>query len=422
MAPSTVFRWLRFSGRYEAFTRAWAAAVGSPLWPCQAARVNRASGVGVSPSVAGDALPDELRDAGRKSALRLRQTATGHEQRSAVVTALSDLGLQEEADRLEERLASAPVPATAPGAYGHGAYGHSARQVTPNGTDRIEKLLSEDRRDDALRLALREINAVGQNLATGNNYILQHGTTQTLRSLITTHGLTEDLIALADPGDDARGKRALNFGLMLEALDENDRAAAAYRKTLAVRPDPAAAARLIVLELTQGNPSQAAEALALVPQRQQPQLVLLLQNSLQQNSHDRPQFARNAALAAAQWIETADDPATLNAGWVSAIFWTLPQQQYNNNNGSFPHLYDRDAWAAIDAASEDTPHRTSENLTERLAAHDRLATALLANPAAAPDAAARLALSAELRHRPLDDLIETITTAVTVKPPRGAVG
>ena len=38
---------------------------------------------------AGDALPDELRDAGRKSALRLRQTATGHEQRSAVVTALS---------------------------------------------------------------------------------------------------------------------------------------------------------------------------------------------------------------------------------------------------------------------------------------------------------------------------------------------
>jgi len=204
--------------------------------------------------------------AARKSALRLRQTATGHEQRSAVVTALSDLGLQEEADRLEERLASALVPPTAPGAYGH-----SARQVTPNGTDRIEKLLSEDRRDDALRLALREINAVGQNLATGNHYILQHGTTQTLRSLITTHGLTEDLIALADPGDDARGKRALNFGLMLEALDENDRAAAAYRKTLAVRPDPAAAARLIVLELTQGNPSQAAEALALVPQRQQPQ-------------------------------------------------------------------------------------------------------------------------------------------------------
>ncbi|MEM6853032.1 MAG: tetratricopeptide repeat protein [Planctomycetota bacterium] len=406
---TTLAAWQGTQGEPEA---AAATLAKASYLPMSRAERTALDGAIVAYALTIDQPDDNVKSVAQKSALRLRQSASSFEERTAVVEALGHLGLQEEADRLEERLANAPAQATTN--FNHGG---GFRQLT--GTDRIETLLADERRDDALRLALREVTNLGQNLANGNSWALQQDDAQQLISLIKNRHLTEDLIALADPGENARGQRAVNYGLILEALGENERAVEAYRNTLAQKSNPGVAVRLVLAELNLGNAEGVASAFAAVPERDQPQFGMLLQNTINQSMHNNPDMGLTLAEAVTRWINDAPAPEKLSLNWLYSLWESLTQQQWNNDRA--PHLYNTSAWADIIAAPDDEPADHADNLRERLKAHDDLATAMLKVPSAAPEAAARLALSAELRGQPLDDLIDPLFAALTAEQPRGGL-
>ncbi|MEM9881327.1 MAG: tetratricopeptide repeat protein [Planctomycetota bacterium] len=373
---------------------------------------------------AGEPENPELFAAARRSALRLRATAATYEQRAAVVDALASLGLEEEADKMEARLAAAPV-APSPGNFRPAA---AATVTSP--VERIRTALNEGRRDDALRLAKRQAEALGQNLAQGNAWVLRQNETAELRRLLSSRGLTAELIADADPGPDAPPRRLTQFGHLLEVLEDTDGAAEAYRAASRERGDPTSVARLVLIEVQRQDPEAAAAALAVVEPRRVAALHQFLQNASHSVSHEDPSFGTNLALTHAIWLEGLDDEdvTTLQVPWLTTVWWGLMQQMWVNGE-QVPSLYSRTAWkkrvedTSVDPDPDPDPDTdTVYPLTQRAEAHDRLARACLRLPSAAPDAAARLVLLAELRGQPLTPLIDTLAAALRLERKAAAFG
>ncbi len=358
-----------------------------------------------------DDLSDEIKSSAQRAALRLRQSAVTYEDRSAVVEALEDLGLEEEAERMEERLASAPSSQTS-------MVRGFVQTRSLSGTDRIRDLLAEGRREDAVKLAHREVQTLAQNMMGGNVWMLQNSDARNLLNMVRSRDMVDEVIAEADPGSQARGQRRVMFGVVLEVLDQTDRAAEVYRASLADRPDAGAASQLFMIELKRDDPAAAAAVLSALPSR----MMASIGNQLVQQFHYRanndPLFVLSLAEAAALWIEASDDPESLPANWTTNLWhWLTNNQHYSGR--SLPHLYNAKARANDDAKSK--PIFDVDLQQKRLVAHDRLAGALLRIPSVAPDAAARLALSAELRGQPLEEYIGHIETALQHKPSRGGV-
>ena len=354
-------------------------------------------------------LDEAQTEAARRSALRLRRSAVTAEDQSAVIDALASLGLGEEAERMEDRIANAPAAPISAGAFSHGG-------GTPAGPpDRVSDLLDEGRRDDAVRLALREVRNLVTNLNSGNRWILQHGDGPELLKLLQRRGLTEEVIAAADPGPDARGRRRVEFAGLLEVLDETERATDLYRAAVEERPDATSVARLATAEFRAGDAEAAAETLARCPERERLQLGQLLMQEMNNNMGHQgdPALLRTAADATARWMEAAEEPKKLVALWISSLFHGLSQPIWRQQADNGPALYDREAWARVTGRSDETAEDVFEG---RVAAHDRLARAALRTPAHAPDAAARLALTAELSGEPIDPLIDEIEAALLADP------
>ena len=380
---------------------------------------------------AGDDLDEDTESSAQRAALRLRQSAATYEQRTAVVEALADLGLEEEAERMEERLASASPASTSMPRY----VGHQSL----SGTERIRDLLAEDRREDAVKMAYREVNTLAQNVSTGNAWMLQNSDAQSLLTLVRSRDMVEEIIAEADPGRNIRGQRGVMFGVVLELLDQQDRAIELYRRIMADRPDPGAALQLFMIEVQREDPAAAAAVLSELSPRMSAQVNNQLMQQIHFRANDDPGFILGLAEAAALWIEASDEPSALPVNWTANLWhWVASRQYYSGRQ--LPHLYDTEAWAQVaahhtpdSAGHADTPDTSDappadDSLPEpdfnvelqrnRMTAHDRLARALLRIPSLAPDAAARLALSAELRGESLEGPADQLQAAIQLKPSR----
>ncbi|MEM8737104.1 MAG: tetratricopeptide repeat protein [Planctomycetota bacterium] len=421
---STLDAWLvraAWDGQRGEPSRAMNALVRASYLPMSRGDRTRVDGATVAYAITiGDALSDDARSAAQRAALRLRQSAITFEERSVVIEALAALGLDEEAERMEERLVAAPS-GSASGVFSRGRGG-----VTGPGTERIGDLLVEGRRGDAVKLAARAVAGFAQQLAQGNSWVLQQHDAEELLALLETRGLTEDVIAEADPGDTARGQRRVMFGLTLEVLGEIDRAAQVYRATLDQRPDPGAAIRLFQLEAERGEVEAAADALAAVPTRMLTPVVNQLTQQISHHPNNGPRRPIRFAQATALWLEKMEDPAAVPVAWTAQLFETLATSQHHNGE-SLPHLYDAEAapkfftaLASGDPADEEDP-ALGYNLViqrERYDAHDRLARAQLQSPSTAPAAAARLMLTAQLRGEPVTPQIDVVEAALLLPPSR----
>lgn len=231
--------------------------------------------------------------------------------------------------------------------------------------------------------------------------------------MIEQRGLTDPIVAAADPGPDARGRRRTDFAGLLQLLGEEERALELYKVAVQERATAASVAALAMSQVRAGDAEAAAATLALCPEREFLQLGQTLQQSIRDALNDQEaDVVIAAAEATALWFESAEDPDKLAVGWLSTLWHALTWEQYKRNAANGPALYDRNAWAEVNRGDK----TEAEAFEGRLAAHDQLARASLRVPAYAKEGVARLALTAELAGEPLDALIDAVEAAVRTDP------
>ncbi len=179
-----------------------------------------------------------LADLGRAAALRLRRMPLQMEQREELITALDELGLEKEAERLEESQASQPMAS-----YSGARYYGSGTQ-----TSQIVQFLGDGKTDQAIRLIAREFTTIARN--ANANGAFDPDEHHDLRQVVSAFGLVDRVLAEVAPGQSTNLLKLSTHGYVCETFEKTDEALAVYRKVLARQPkNNAIRNRLLILTL-----------------------------------------------------------------------------------------------------------------------------------------------------------------------------
>ncbi len=317
----------------------------------------------------------------RRSALRLLQSRRSPAEQDMIVTALADLGHEDEAEQLRE---SVDQTATGRNPFIRHQYGGAS---TPGAADRFRDLVDDGRTDSAFRLAARELRPVAQGLLSGNTFITRQEGTQLLVAVIRSEGVEDDFIAFNRPADDANSRQWTLFAGMLDVLERTDEAIEAYTMALSdERPAIEIVARLVNLNVKALEPEAAAAAMARVDlDRDAGALVMVLSEGLSGSLEklDNRIAAAQAVAIFVEGLEEIPEDFYLNT---SFLYDGLARADFQGTS-NLPHMY---------ATNQSKADLQLEPNRRRWSAHDRLAEAMLRVPSASPDAFSRLLVSSEV--------------------------
>ena len=147
---------------------------------------------------------------GKRAALRLRKSTTTPQERQRLISALDDLGLQSEADRVASTAVAQPSKSRS---YSSG--GSVKSQIK-----QIEEALKKEEKDKAQRLALRELKSLIRQpyqYSTGSNQ-------KKLKELLENHDLIDWILQRMDPGESTSVRRRADYALALQLCGKTDKA------------------------------------------------------------------------------------------------------------------------------------------------------------------------------------------------------
>lgn len=328
---------------------------------------------------------DSSLEIGRKAALRLRRANLQSEQRLQLVAALEQLGLSDEAEKLETSTA-----ATLGGPSGGRPYARAAVQ-----TDRASKLLGEGKRDQALRLLVNDVSAQARFALMGNNPYGSDSELQRLARLIRSHNLTEDVLAKLDPGESGNELRLGQFGVACEALGKGDEARDAYEAVLAKNgKNDGVRIRLAMLLAEEDSAAAAAELRKINPRNMQQvgQQIVASLNGGDEDLREKIQAAQTVH----RYLQTLKNSDKIDLSWTTNLLDALGNPTYQRG-ASFPSLYARNV------VQEQLEGAVAEINQLRRKTHDELARTMLNIPQLAPEAFTRLLAANEAEGEVADE-------------------
>ena len=233
---------------------------------------------------------DTVMAAGREATLRLRRAMMNPDQRQRLLAAMEQLGLTEEAEKFERKIAAIPGQATQGNSFSGGAFGFGSGTGNQG---RIVKLISAGKKEQALKILARDLHQHSQNGLNGHSvFNMPQHTLQWLGQL-AGFGLPKELLAHVEPGEDTNYRTRSHWAFACEVLGQKEKAIAAYQKILQERPgENGIRLRLIALKL-ESDPEAAAELIKGVSQHS---LRLIANHLLSLLRQDAIPFAKRLAL------------------------------------------------------------------------------------------------------------------------------
>jgi len=261
--------------------------------------------------------------AGRDAALRLRHGTLQANHRTELARALDDLGLKQEAERLEESTTVARSSSSRVQLFGS----RSGSVRTP--TDRIRKLIDGGNQKAAAKLLGTEVLATVRQYA--GNPMNQSYTRQQYRRLrerVDKYGLIDEILASLDPKESTNHRRVAEYAAVLEAFDKRDQAVEAYTRALELRPrEDSYRVRLIAAEV-EAEQMEAAEARLKNFGRQGAGLLAIQALSSFQD-HNEPLKKRwQWTELALQLLEIEREKSQPELAWAATLRQTLANPQY----------------------------------------------------------------------------------------------
>ncbi|HRQ87941.1 MAG TPA: hypothetical protein PLA50_04040, partial [Bacteroidia bacterium] len=167
---------------------------------------------------------EALLAAGREAALRLRYGLVGPQHRGELTAALIELGLEGEAEQLQQKSVAKASPAITRTAV--------AATAPPDLYDRVKKLADDGKMEEAVKLATQNLRpalrAYGGSM--GGNVQLDYQLIQFLQRLNSQKPLLEEIKTAFDPGDPAAAEPSalLEWATFQLLLGEFEPALASY--------------------------------------------------------------------------------------------------------------------------------------------------------------------------------------------------
>ena len=325
--------------------------------------------------------PEELMASARAAAMRLQRSNLPHEQRLQLVTAFSDLGLTDEAEQLEDKLAG--QSSSAGMSYMSNPYGRSSG----SSTERLRDLVAEGKTDAAVRLLQTELTSLATQ-AVSLDY--QMYIDDELKQFETTVGalkLEKELLEKLNPGETTAARKWIAYGLAQELFGENETAIATYRRALRGRSnEEGTRLRIINLSLDEGA-ERVLEELKTVPEKSWERFVDALVRTASDQDLEQ-QLVIGTALA--EYLRS--EPETEYFDWAANFVETLAADQAlsersNLHRGS---LYVKDSASELKQKFEDAKPESAyrrllskrmELLEQRRQLHSSLCREMLKIPA-----------------------------------------
>lgn len=324
--------------------------------------------------------------AGREAALRLRYGLSSQNHRTELAVALETLGLEDEAEKLRDKATVATSRSS--------SFSPFRGQAAPGLDDRVKKLVTDGKVEEATRLTLQNLRPTLKHMASGKvGGNIDYNLLQFVRTISRDATILPALVKELDPGDRsvAKAEALFEWGAFQELLGKLTEAAEAYRAGLAVPGQgkrPGIEARTAAL-LCYTSPGEAGELLAGLEKNRFREVIECLQfidRSLDYSNSDRDNrltFTLNMGRAVTTWLESLDeaDFVTLDLAPLDyAVRNKIAEQSYGGPHEFLPGLYSdmnpRSSWqlSRIQRAAGEKVEK------ERRQIHDDLCRTLMRSP------------------------------------------
>lgn len=336
----------------------------------------------------------------KSAALRLRRGRLSQEQRVGLVGVFETLGLNEEAEKMESRIASSSASGG----------GGSGRMRSPTASSRIAELADSGKNDAASRLLSQEFRTLARSALDfdqmGNPYEMQQ-----FKSKLAETGLKKELLAQLDPGESANSRQLSTWAVAVELFSDKKEAIEVYKKLLESHPaEDEARLRLLLLQASIGEDTFA-DHYSKVSKRKRSRFVPALLNSIRSNELTGEETL-NTAESVFKYLESASADDFKDYAWVQTLLsQTTSQLSINRNDYGFRT---RSVYAMPATDKEETSEKESarkKKKREKVEAlqirqrdlHDRIARKMIDFPEVSASGFTALLASREAAGTPVDD-------------------
>ncbi len=206
---------------------------------------------------------ESIQQAGQAAALRLRRGQLAPEQRQQLASIMEELGLDKEAEQLQQQ---ATQPGATAGAFGSGFMGGMQQQQQIG--QRIQKMLSNDEREKARDLARRYLERTAQAQMTLQGGNMNDWELRQVIEQLNTSNLAKEVLEQAKVDDDASYSRRLRYARVCELLSQPDKAKELYKQLLTERPKQVTLLLQLAMLTADDKPKDGAAYLDQIPDRE----------------------------------------------------------------------------------------------------------------------------------------------------------
>ncbi|MEO2045713.1 MAG: hypothetical protein ABGX16_03970 [Pirellulales bacterium] len=277
---------------------------------------------------------DSIKEVGRKAALRLRRSKLDSNQRSELISALEELGLEKEAEKLE-RVATSTASATSR----RTGYPSVRAPNTSSQKDRISSLIAKGKRPMAVKLLAKEVLAQMQQLTMNLQYFGQRQHQfRSIRQRINALAMAKEILAELDPGESSNPRRISDYASVCHLLEKTEIARTQYEKLLKIKPrDDNSRIRLIIL-LLDTTPGEVEVHLAKLSDYSSQIMGQVLTNHL--NDYETSIADRLALVRIGdRYLQVLKDHKNPQLSWASQLIHTIGRGMHSRNGKNLFSLY-----------------------------------------------------------------------------------
>ncbi|MEM7782694.1 MAG: hypothetical protein AAF623_05015 [Planctomycetota bacterium] len=319
-----------------------------------------------------------------------------------MVTVFSDLGLNEEADKMEKKIAGQGIMNRLGGLFG----GSAPTRSQP--VERIRDLVDNGKTESAARLLASEFKGVARSAFDPNGFGYNDYEAAELETKIKRFELVDAFIEQIKPGESQTLTRLGNYAYALEVVGRDKEAIEAYNKLLNKKQSVGARLRLLRLQMKENQAIDLTNFSEKDFSQAGNGLVTLLEN---------PELPTESLARLADAIITyAGSPSDgkTSRAWLSNAIQTFGQAK-NRDNDLLPSLYSKKQPAKNESETKKSGPDFFEIQNKIRERHDLLCRTLLSDPENGPSAFTALLRSREANQKlDEDQKIEFLDTAIAV--------
>jgi hypothetical protein len=323
-----------------------------------------------------------LRIHGKEAALRIRRQAQGPQASDSLMTAMTHLGLEKEADLLAQ--AASHYANSSRSTWSRGTF--SGRTAQQPRHEVMEKLVEEGGEASIIRNSVRELTSLATRYLTTQNFRPDFYQSHSVVDALRLNGLAGKVMRAADPGEQVNGRLLSQFAIICLMFGDADRAHSLLAASLERRPKDEAIRMHYFLSLIEQDRKQAIAQL----QYLRPHLLSSLGNGIPQVLSGTLSLEDRAAIldSVLEAVKQVKYSPSTDLRWLVQIVDLLGTDHYQDDI-SVPSLYIR--YPSINIPSTDAAAAKQRDLRDlQRSLHDKFCRALLDVPSLSTLAFSRL--------------------------------